>query len=500
MIMPTCPAPACQSRKAQVHTLSIHHSMPKKYVQVFKTNGVATSWNIAMGSGASKNARAKGFEAPPSYAALRRRRRVLLGAEPGIARDFEQVAPWEQFRTDVSDPVLDRARDTQDLRRSLEDVKDDMGYLRENAMERLELNLRLPSKISRRLYHLARVQQNLGEPRKPQLTCFEVLCLSSALRWSSEAELLELLFCFFDADGDDRVGLDDLTRTIDAFLSLEESSAGFSDVEKKEFRKLDERRRMTEVRRLAQQALSGFALPESEDEDELVKVEGTEAVTKGDTDTKGEVSGDSEGKVQGEANEADKESKAGEKESSIEHQASTSSKLAETGKLEMPQPKKKAGGSLCGRAPKQERPTGFDSESAATQTKPKDKEEGSGEKPKQEVKPKAKAKPKPKAKSAVGLCGVKRPLTLSFKQWSKWILTTEVLPPSLTLVAKEASSNPKSSRAESGPEHVAKPMALAGEEPAPSLALAIPEPKSPAKSDDTPDDDVPSRPLLSAVS
>ena len=461
-----------------------------------------------MGSGASKGARAKtkGFEATPGSAALRRRRRLLLGAEPGGAsRDFEQIAPWEQFRAEINDPVFDRAEDSQEIRRSLEDVKDEMGYLRENAMELLQLNLRLPSKISRRLYHLARVQQNLGEPRKAQLTCFEVLGLSSALRWSSQQELLELLFCFFDADGDDRVGLDDLTRTIDAFLSLEDASASFSESEKKEFRKLDERRRMTEIRRIAQQALSGFAVLDSDDEEQgdEVEAEGLKGLGAEKAEPEkpaGADVGQTEGK---EANEDGK----GEN-GSMEHEASTSSKLAETGKLEMP--KKSAGRGLCGRVPKQETPTGFE---AAPSSMGKDKQEGGVEKPKEEAQPKAKAKAKPKAKQKPGggLCGVRKPLTLSFRQWSRWIMTTDVLPPGLVAAALEASKpKPKPVFLEPGRSEVpgtARPGKLLDDAAPPAVALAIPEPKSPARSDDTPDDDVPqkgtmepSRPLLSATS
>ena len=494
-----------------------------------------------MGSGASKGAKAKaGFEAPPGAAALRRRRRLLLGlgrpgppagpaftagaASDSDSRAFEEVAPWEQWQADLNDPVFDRARDGQDLRRSLGDVKDEGGYLRENAMELLQLNLRLPSKISRRLYHLARVQRNLGEPRsKPQLTCFEVLCLSSALRWSSEAELLELLFCFFDADGDDRVGEEDMVRSIDAFLSLEESSASFSDGEKKEFRKLDERRKFTEIRRIAKQALGDFASQDSEEEElpELPELEPeTQQAKEGEKDESKDTTAD----------EPDREGaaqKEGSVSGSVEHEASTSSKLAETGtKLEMPQPKKAAKrGGLCGRPPKEERSFGFQEEAP----KPGGKE---GEPPKAaetKAKAKAKAKAKPKKKpGGGGFCGpAKRPLTFSFRQWARWIITTEVLPPGMLEAAREASKPksglpaPASRPAESQAAQAVPELAKAkpsqsdptqSQASQPSLALAIPvppEPKSPARSDDTPDaDDEPhkgtelslSQPLLSAVS
>ena len=498
------------------------------------------SVSVAMGSGASKGAKAKaGFEAPPGAAALRRRRRLLLGLGPGLGpataaaasdsdgRAFEEVAPWEQWQADLSDPVFDRAGDGQDLRRSLGDVKDEGGYLRENAMELLQLNLRLPSKISRRLYHLARVQRNLGEPRsKPQLTCFEVLCLSSALRWSSETELLELLFCFFDADGDDRVGEEDLVRSIDAFLSLEESSASFSDVEKKEFRKLDERRKFTEIRRIAKQALGEFANQDSEEEEEEEEEELAELAELPELETRAKEGEKDERKDT--TDEADREGaaqKEGSVSGSVEHEASTSSKLAETGtgKLEMPQPKKAAKrGGLCGRQPKEERSFGFQEEAKPG---PADKE---GDPPKAETKAKAKAKAKakPKKKPGGGFCGsVKRPSTFSFRQWAKWIITTDVLPPGMLEAAREASK-PKPGRvgkpevpgpAESRPAQ-AKPHSdpMQSQPSQPSLALAIPvppEPKSPARSDDTPDDspdadDVPtkgtelslSQPLLSAVS
>ena len=482
-----------------------------------------------MGSGASKGAKAKaGFEAPPGAAALRRRRRLLLAPGPKDSkdskdsrdsrdsRDFEQIPPWEQFRAPVSDPVFDRARDSQDLRRSLEDVKDEMGYLRENAMELLQLNLRLPSKISRRLYHLARVQ-NLGEPiRKAQLTCFEVLCLSSALRWSSESELLELLFCFFDADGDDKVGFDDLVRTIDAFLSEPlETLTSLSDAEKKDFRKLDERRRMMEVRRIAQQAIAAFALQDSEEEDEEEAPELPVDMGKEGKDGKDGKEGE------GGENKAEASDKGTEKETGVERQASTSSKVAETGKLEMPQPKKaaKGGRGLCGRAPKEEQPLAFGLESEAPKEKDDEKPKAT---PKPKAKPKAKAaKAKSKPKSGGGLCGVAKPRTLSFRQWSSWIITTDVLPPGLLEAAKNASKRPKQmpeqvepvapvegTQAVTGPPGPLGPIAKPSQgDGAVSLTVALPEPRSPARSEDTPDaDDVPhkgtelSQPLLSSVS
>ncbi|CAK9018379.1 unnamed protein product [Durusdinium trenchii] len=62
-------------------------------------------------------------------------------------------------------------------------------------------------------------------------------------------ELLELLFCLFDADQDDLVGLTDLEHTID-------------------FRTLDARKRNGEVTLMAKKALQDFALDESDPEPE----------------------------------------------------------------------------------------------------------------------------------------------------------------------------------------------------------------------------------------
>ncbi|CAK9018344.1 unnamed protein product [Durusdinium trenchii] len=80
-------------------------------------------------------------------------------------------------------------------------------------------------------------------------------------------ELLELLFCLFDADQDDLVGLTDLEHTIDAFLQLPEALQ-LPEPDAKDFRTLDARKRNGEVTLMAKKALQDFALDESDPEPE----------------------------------------------------------------------------------------------------------------------------------------------------------------------------------------------------------------------------------------
>jgi len=307
------------------------------------------------------------------------------------------------------------------------------------------------------------------------------------LKWSSEAELLELLFCFFDADGDDKVGLNDLERAIDTFLALDESTAAFPEAEKKEFRKLADGRKLAEIKRIAGQILKEFAA-ESEDEegtDEVLQESGGTFVKLSDrtatSDPPDKADSDAARKAEGEA-----------------EKLSTSSKVAETGKLQMP---KKRGGGLCGRAPKEDSPPG-----EFSPPDPKAKAEA-----KAVPKPKASAKPKPKPGG--GLCGAKKPKTLSFRQWCRWILTTEVLPPGLLEAAREASKpKPKPPEApaigvgtqEMPSEDISKSEKQADIPALEELSVAGAAPlRSP--SEDTLDGDdtfasQPTKPLLSAVS
>ncbi|CAK0874616.1 unnamed protein product, partial [Prorocentrum cordatum] len=113
----------------------------------------------------------------------------------------------------------------------------DNGFLEENAIELLGLDLG-ETWLKTRLFKMAQVQEIVPQswekpaPRPEKLTCYELLALYSVFRYGERAELLELLYCISDADGDDRVpgglrvhdmnrvSVADLTMFITAFLGL----------------------------------------------------------------------------------------------------------------------------------------------------------------------------------------------------------------------------------------------------------------------------------------
>ncbi|CAJ1367188.1 unnamed protein product [Effrenium voratum] len=270
-----------------------------------------------MGGGASKQAAKASEEA--AKASLQRRRRLLFGSQE--TRPFESVPPRSQFRAEAQDEDLVFQRlgiDAQSLRLNLEAIHrdHDEGFLRPNALETLRLQLPEAAPISRRLYRVAQAQLGLVEPRRAQLTCYEVLALAGLLRSGSSAELLELLFCVFDADGDDRIGQADLEAGIDAFLQL----ASLPEADAKDFRRLDMRKRKAEVQRLAKLAMQDFAGDDSDPEPEAEFLEEPPAPP------------------------SPKDPTASSGLGEVCKQSSTASKVAETGQARK--------GGLCGKAPK----------------------------------------------------------------------------------------------------------------------------------------------------
>lgn len=196
-----------------------------------------------MGSGASKRGsqrrasqsrrkqRGRGAEANnPSL--LRRRRVLFCAAEPDCILRFERVSPIKQYAADNpdedDDPVFERfggSNEANDFRKRAQQTsyEQDDGYLREDAIELLGLDLKPDSFLSRRLFEIAQAQVVYSsDNRKPLMTCYELLALYSVLRHGTSSELLELLFCVFDADDDDRVSIADLTIAIDAFQDFAE--------------------------------------------------------------------------------------------------------------------------------------------------------------------------------------------------------------------------------------------------------------------------------------
>jgi len=75
------------------------------------------------------------------------------------------------------------------------------------------------SLLSQRLFSVAQVQRDL---KRPSLTCYELLALHSVLCKGHPDELLELLFCIFDADGDDLVSEEDFRAAVGAFVEVEQ--------------------------------------------------------------------------------------------------------------------------------------------------------------------------------------------------------------------------------------------------------------------------------------
>lgn len=193
-----------------------------------------------MGSGASrrkskldeefrKPSRRKSREKDPeepkeiTNPAILRRRKVLFSTTD--SPEFESVPPIEQYAEprDDDDPVFKRfgrSDEANEFRRKAESIRyfEDAGYLREEAISLLDLDLEQGCFLSDRLFQIGQIQKvPSAAKRRPLLTCYELLALYSVFRHGTQGEFLELLFCIFDVDGDDSISVSDLTSAIDAF-------------------------------------------------------------------------------------------------------------------------------------------------------------------------------------------------------------------------------------------------------------------------------------------
>mmetsp|Transcript_139715 Transcript_139715/g.243272 ORF Transcript_139715/g.243272 Transcript_139715/m.243272 type:complete len:536 (+) Transcript_139715:54-1661(+) len=218
--------------------------------------------------------------------AIRRRRRALLGSEE--TQQFESLAPFKQFTEypDYDDAVFDRLgmKEANDFRNKASSRCNFDGYLAEHCIELLGLGVGPPSTLSKRLFNIAQVSSAISlspehqdeeaapdtppTARKALMTCYELLALYSVLRAGSLDELLELLFCIFDVDGDDKVSVDDFAESIGCYLTL-----GFDLDDSDELRSLQgrEKDRDAAVRRLAIETVKKYSGPNDAASEEFSK-------------------------------------------------------------------------------------------------------------------------------------------------------------------------------------------------------------------------------------
>eukprot|EP00930_Biecheleria_cincta_P075669 TRINITY_DN6284_c0_g1_i2.p1 TRINITY_DN6284_c0_g1~~TRINITY_DN6284_c0_g1_i2.p1 ORF type:complete len:577 (+),score=164.70 TRINITY_DN6284_c0_g1_i2:1023-2753(+) len=400
-----------------------------------------------MGSGAGKAqkpAQAADRQGGPGSASWRRRRRLLFGVlDPG---PFESIPVRQQYSEIPQDGDFVFGRfaggiaEADGLRRLCNERKydHDEGYLRVDALELLGLGLVSTQPLTRRLHKLAQVSHILPGPRRPLLTCYELLALFSVLRAGSKEELLELLFCVFDADGDDQVSSEDLAGTVLAFLQLQEATANFDQGDLKAFKKLDLKKKRAESLRIAQSAIKEYGQEEGEEEPQPGKEiteEKPSAKNVLEEDpaapptppelpmtpqgTPGE-SGSGTGLAEEDDDEDDDALLQVHRNASWRTHVSQASQVAQDGDAK-PKAKARGGGFCRGKPPKDSEETGTDAASKASQPEAKEGEEGDrAPKPPKPAKlddeaetsdedddlaqAMAKAKAKPKAKRR-GLCG-----------------------------------------------------------------------------------------------
>lgn len=466
--------------------------------------------------------------------ALRRRRKVLFGAAQVAQRTpFEAVPPRQQFSASILEPsgdlVFNRLADLggiNHLRKRADEIqygKD--GYLDENAIQLLELGLATGTPLSKRLFQVAQAQKVGGAgPRRPLMTCFELLALSSVLCAGKDAELVELLYCIFDVDADDKLSVEDLTVSIDAFLGIQDAAEKLEKKEDKEdFAKMDFQLRHKEARRLAELAIKEYGVVENSD-DEVGAAE--EKVAEAEEKEDGEVEEAIAPKPSALAKHKDRRkqkkagSSVGEGSDSDEEctekgsrDSPSSTKPAVEGKEKAKAKPKRRGGGLCGG---KNLPRDADSDAEDEKEKEADKmKEGvedddsdddeedlaTGEaKPKRAPKPakkkplcgaappasdassereaaplkaaaKPKPKPKPKAKrSKGGLCGSsakrKVPRALGFEQWRKWLAASQFLPAGFAGLGSELEAVDSDSDDDLRPRPALPPPPLPAKAPA----------------------------------
>lgn len=245
-----------------------------------------------MGGGASRNGKRKKAGKAGELVSvadlspcLVRRRRVLFGtADP---QAFEQVQPQEQFvcAHDNDDPVFDRMglAGANTFRATARQFQTVDGVLGQNTIELLGPQNDEPlvpkgSALEGRLFKIGQVGRlpekapsgELAEPlakqelsflQKGWLTCYQLLALYSVIHHGSRDELLELLFCLFDVDEDDRVGLEDFQATVESYLEMMAPDS-LEAKESDELKKVKIVDRTSAARRVAELAVTTYGSAE----------------------------------------------------------------------------------------------------------------------------------------------------------------------------------------------------------------------------------------------
>lgn len=215
----------------------------------------------------------------------RRRRKVLFGGGGGEVA-FDRVTPQDQFHAHPQDDDLVYRRCGglevfNDFRGKAQDIRYsksyDNGFLEENAIELLGLDLG-ETWLKTRLFKMAQVQEVMPppgekpEPRIEKLTCYELLALYSVFRFGERSELLELLFCVSDADGDDRVSVADLAMFITTFLGLpqgvDKEISQMDEHELQDFARLGGKALKSEATLMAKKAVKDFGSKDLGDEED----------------------------------------------------------------------------------------------------------------------------------------------------------------------------------------------------------------------------------------
>mmetsp|Transcript_46012 Transcript_46012/g.127779 ORF Transcript_46012/g.127779 Transcript_46012/m.127779 type:complete len:467 (-) Transcript_46012:61-1461(-) len=401
-----------------------------------------------MGSGASRRAKKKESAAGTGFtlddaggahsASLRRRRRVLFGTSQ--QRQFERLPPSEQYdanQEEEGDPVFERFPDEAAIdafRAKARGVQDPDGFLSERAVELLEMKLRTGSTLSKRIFRVAQAQYlpmalqqqpggksgKSGAPSRPdKLTCYELLALYSVLRVGSIEELLELLFCIFDVDGDDRVSAQDLEQVVGCFLELGDNT-GLSGADLEEYNHVAAGKRTATVRRIAQRAIkqygAKFYASDAAAEAAEAAAEAAEAAAEAEQaqgaaplDDAAE-GGRQSAKGRGDEG-SDEDSDDDEKDSDAPSLGQASTEAAPDAKESKPRTKRSLFACGSKKLPKEDTPK---------------KQPSSVERSASGA---AKA-PKPRPKRSSSCCGAKcskgQPM-LNFEQWRKWLLETRLL-------------------------------------------------------------------------
>jgi len=221
------------------------------------------------------------------------------GAARTVASTFEKCSCGQLFLGDstfcrscgqarpapavASDCVFERVGMdiANEFRRNSHKVCNADGYLGPHAIELLGLEINTTCALSNRLYKIGQVGRSLPALQPPavdeaagpklldeehdhrgarpaMLTCYELLALFSVIRAGSKDDLLELLFCLFDIDEDDRVSIEDFEATIAGYLELE-GTIGLLGAELDEYKKFESKQRTSAARRVAELAIAKYS-------------------------------------------------------------------------------------------------------------------------------------------------------------------------------------------------------------------------------------------------